>query len=471
MSHLVKFVLSGVVLVVLALAALLFIFMDANDYKPRLEKTMSAALGMEVRIAGEAKLDFSSGLHLALHDLHISNRGSEIARIRTATLGVNLLPLLQQDIQLNEIYLDAPTITIERNLDGGYNFQRPAQPEKKGYVIPEIVLSDATLRYHSRQTDAAFEASNCNVNISNFGRADAPQLRFLQRLSFNAQTACSDLKSNDYTLTDLKFLVAAEGGIYKFNPFTLSLFNGRGSGEISADFTGDEPSYKVDYALAQFRLEELLKTLSPNKLIAKGTADVSVRLTLQGKKVPDLQRSAKGEFTMRGENLTLYNGDLDQQIEKFEASQTFTLVDIGAFLYAGPLGMAVTHGYDMANLLHGSSGSSNIRKLVNKWDVAHGTATARDVAMATAKNRIALQGTLDLVNQRFDQTVVAVLDNKGCARAEERVSGSFHHPTVAKPNILIPIAGPVVKLFNKMKGGLSGKECTVFYSGSVAAPE
>jgi uncharacterized protein involved in outer membrane biogenesis len=470
MSHLVKFVLSGLILAVLALAALLFIFMDANQYKPRLEKTMSAALGMEVKIAGQAKLDFSSGLHLLLHDVHISNRGSEIASIRETTLGIDLLPLLQQDIRLNEIHLSSPVVTVERNLDGSYNFQHE-RPKKVGKPsnVPKVVLTNGTLRYSSRQTGAAFEASNCTVDMSNLANSAAAQQNLLKRLSFTAQSGCTTVKGKDYQLTDLKFSVAAKDGTYQFNPLTMNLFDGRGSGEFTANFSGANPVFEIRYALNEFRIEELLKALSPDKLIAKGRTDLSTHLTLQGKSLPEMQRSATGEFTLRGENLTLFNGDLDQQIAKFEASQTFTLVDVGAFLYAGPLGMAVSQGYDMANLLRGSSGSSPIRMLVTDWEVAQGTARARDVALTTGKNRIALHGKLDLVNQRFDQTVVALLDKKGCARAEEKISGSFAHPVVAKPNILIPIAGPVLKLLNKMKGGLTDEECTVFYSGSVKA--
>jgi len=59
---------------------------DANAYKPHLEATASAALGMEVRIDGRPGIGFFPGLLLTLRDVHILNRERISSRQRLPEL-------------------------------------------------------------------------------------------------------------------------------------------------------------------------------------------------------------------------------------------------------------------------------------------------------------------------------------------------------------------------------------------------
>jgi AsmA protein len=90
--------------------------------------------------------------------------------------------------------------------------------------------------------------------------------------------------------------------------------------------------------------------------------------------------------------------------------------------------------------------------------------------MATNENRIALMGSLDFANERFDDVTVAVVDGKGCVVMRQKIRGPFREPVVEKVNVLQSAAGPVLKLFKQAKKLLGGK-CEVFYAGSVAPPK
>jgi len=100
--------------------------------------------------------------------------------------------------------------------------------------------------------------------------------------------------------------------------------------------------------------------------------------------------------------------------------------------------------------------------------VAH----AKDVALATRENRLALQGGLDFVDDEYDEVIVALIDSNGCAKVRQRIRGSFSRPTVEKPSVLVSLAGPVLSLLNKARDLISGPErrCAVFYNGSVVPP-
>jgi AsmA protein len=199
--------------------------------------------------------------------------------------------------------------------------------------------------------------------------------------------------------------------------------------------------------------------------------DFSMNLSMQGTTVNEMKLTMDGEVSLRGENLALDGIDLDRVLSRFESSQNFNLVDVGAFFFAGPIGLAVTKGYNFASLFKGSEGRSEIRTLISDWKFERGVAQAQDVAMATNRNRIALRGELDFANEQFNDVTMATIDAKGCAMVRQKITGSFQKPVVEKPSILMSLTGPARKLLKKGRDLLPGGECEVFYAGSVAPPE
>ena len=157
---------------------------------------------------------------------------------------------------------------------------------------------------------------------------------------------------------------------------------------------------------------------------------------------------------------------LDGYLSRYESSQNFNLVDVGALFFAGPLGLVLTKGYSFASLLQESGTGSEIRTLVSEWKVERGVAHAQDVAMATKANRIALQGGLNFVDDRFDEVTLAVIDAKGCAKVKQKVHGTFQNPVVDEPNVFATLAGPALSLLEKGRDLVRG-HCDVFYAGSV----
>ena len=162
--------------------------------------------------------------------------------------------------------------------------------------------------------------------------------------------------------------------------------------------------------------------------------------------------------------------DLDAQLAKFESSQNLNLFDVGTLLFAGPVGLAVTKGYEVADLGTKFKGSTQIRSVVSKWKVEKGVAQATDVALATNANRLAVQGGLDFVTNQYRDITVALLDANGCAKARQKISGAFTKPIIDKSSFLVPV-GPLLRLLEKAKTFIAGPAdtCEVFYNGSVAA--
>jgi AsmA protein len=457
---------GSIVLLVSVAAALLRV-----NTRPRLEAIATQALGMQVQIGGPVAIGYFPGLHVAMADVHVRNRGAEVASAGELDLGIELLPLLRKQLRADQIELKRLSITVERNPDGKLNVESSsgANGTIPALTVANMSISSATLAYADKQSGKGFDAADCTLNVSQMRLSAGHSSELLKNLSLSATLACARIRTTDFTASDFRSSVEGHSGVVAFNPITMQLLGGHGSGDIRAEFSGPEATYQVRYRLTQFRLDEFFKDASP-KSIGTGSMDLSTTLSLRGKTVATLVSSAHGVASLHGDDLSLAIGDLDANLAHYESSQSFHLIDFGAFFFAGPLGLAVTRGFDYARIFQGGAGSTSIRTLVSEWRVEDGVAQAVDVAMATQKNRVALKGGLDFVSGRYDEVTVAVVDAKGCPIVTQKVRGPFLTPVVEKPNVVGTFTGPARTLLRQARSLLGGK-CDVFYAGSVAPPK
>jgi AsmA protein len=469
--------LKGVLIAFAGILALLLLFawlgprlLGAN-VRSRLEVAASDALGMDVHIGGPVGLRLFPVLHVTLEDVRITNHGADVATAAQAAFGIELRALLHKDLQIQSLAFKHMTITITRDQNGHFNVQRPpkATAASRAADIAAVLFTDSSFLYNDALAGSEFRAEDCKLSVSDLRVSPTQAPELMSGVSFDARLACGRMRTETVRTSDVKATVHSEDGVFKFDPVTLEVFGGHGSGKVEANFNGALPVYHVHSTVSKFRIADFSKTVSPAK-VAEGTMNFSADLSMRGTLTAGVMHTLAGEASVHGENLVLEIGDLDKEFSHYESTQSFNLVDVGAFFLAGPIGLAVTKGYDFAKILKKSEGQTTILTLVSEWKIEQGIALAQDVAMATPKNRVAMKGGLNFVNDTFDDVTVALVDPKGCSRVEQKIRGPFRGPDVEKPNVLIAIAGPVRKLFNKTRSAL-GAKCPVFYAGTVAPPK
>jgi len=201
----------------------------------------------------------------------------------------------------------------------------------------------------------------------------------------------------------------------------------------------------------------------------EGIVDFTADLAATGNSLTAMKRSLSGGLSLNGENLMVYGIDIDALIPKLERTQNFSLVDVGAFLVAGPFGSALTKGYSLGSAyIESRGGKGAVRKFVSIWKVKGGVADAADVALATKKYRLAMKGGLDFNNGRFADVTIAVLTKKGCAAYSQKISGPFGRPSVGKTTIINSLTGPATNALESAWDLIWS--CKVIYKGSVAQP-
>lgn len=475
MSRLLKRILiiaGGAAALLLLVALAVYLLVDADRYRPRLEAAATEALGMDVRIGGRLRLGIFPGLHLTADDgLVRDERGAVVASAKRTRFGIALLPLLRGQLRLGRLEVSQFRIAIERSPEGTLSVERLKQAAALVGLLDgaSVSLADGTILYTDRRSGDTIEATGLGLNVKRLRLASGTGAGLAKGLSLAAELDCREIRTKDFSVSALKASIRGKDGVLQFAPVTMGIFGGQGSGSLAADLSGPVPVYQLRYSLPQFRIEQFLAILSP-KSAAEGAMDFTASLSMQGAPGSRLVETAAGEISLRSGHLTLVGNDLDRVLSRFESSQGFNLVDVGAVFFAGPLGLAVTKGYGFASLFRGSGGNTDIRMLVSDWQLEGGVAHARDVALATTRNRVALEGGLDFVHERFVDLTVAAVNEDGCVRVRQVIRGPFAKPEVEKPRVLASLAGPVLKAYRQTRGLFPAGPCEVFYSGSVPPP-
>lgn len=467
------YALAGLIGLLILVAVIASRFMDANALRTRLEVAVSHASGMQVQIEGGIHIDFFPGISVTVNRVQIRNRGIPLAKAEQAKLRIELVSLLKKRPRVQSVAIARPTLSIERDREGLFNFEKTNKPKgvPRTLNLSSISVKDATILYLDKQSGHKIEGEECNLEAGRLRMSGESGVELMKNIDVNAKLVCARVRSDKIAITDLNVAVQGAKGRYDLRPVSMQVFGGQGAAEVKADFSRESPHWQAHYHLKRFHVERLLEIIQP-KYAVKGVLDFSAQLSANGKSWKSLQATAGGKVSLHGEELNLVGRNLDLELARYDSTQKFNLVDVGALFFAGPIGIAVTKGYDFSKLFRGKGGTTPIREMVSLWRVEYGVAEAEDVAIATRENYLALQGGLDFVNKRFEYVTVALIDARGCTRIRQKIRGPFHKPVVEKPNIIQAVTAPVRKLLKKTKEAFTGPHCELFYKGALlGSPE
>ena len=468
------FVLGASAAALVAIVVGLLLFFDINRYKPEIEAKVSSVLGMQVAVEGKLALALSPGFRVTLQNVRIRNRDTDLAFVPAVDVAIPFLALLGEEVRPSDITAKGARILIERNRAGKYNYEKlPSDVERSRPLnLPKVAFRDLTVVYSDQQPEDRLELNRCDGELNDMQNPGGEPL--LKHLSLNGAFKCDELKGpgtdKNRVVTDVKFNVVAKAGIFDIDPITVKAYGGLGTAKIRVDRSLDVPTISLSATLPKFRVESLLRPTASGKSLS-GLLTFSANLSMSGSTRLAMRQSAHGDMSLSGTALKLSGVDLDQQLQKFELSQNLNLLDVGALLFVGPISFVVTKGAELANLAQPTSSGTSIRNVISRWKLEKGVAHAVDVGLTTNENRLAVQGDLNFVSDQYQDIIVALIDENGCAKARQKVSGPFAKPIADQSNILLPV-GPLLRLLDSAKALLSGGrgKCEVFYSGSLPSP-
>lgn len=228
--------LKGLFFLVLVLVAAIAVFVltfDANRYKPDLAALVKAKTGRDLSINGDIQLSLYPNLALRLQQVSLGNAagfsGEAFAKAEQARVSVQVLPLLQQQLRVNEVTLQGMTLHLQRNKAGNTNWadllpgnaQQSDDPVGQviarllgNFMVAGISVNDSTIQWHDAQSGQTLSLAPLNLQTGALRPGKPVAIRFATHLQQNTPlldatlegTTTAQLAQNqqDFSLTALQ---------------------------------------------------------------------------------------------------------------------------------------------------------------------------------------------------------------------------------------------------------------------------
>lgn len=467
--------LTGLVVLAVLVYAARF---DLNSWKSEIEAAASKGTRMHVTIQGTLERKRWFPLTVVVRGLQFQNRDEPVVTLDNVECSsLELIPLMRRRLRMGTCTVDGFAIAIVKGADGHFNFQRttPRPPPVPGagtappaLLVSRLIARGGAYTFAVRGEPARAEITGISGDLHNFAIGKPPE-GIRRAFSFDGELAWDTLKRDVLTLTDMKSKVSAAGGHFLLKDLSLDAFGGKATGTFAADTTERTPSFELSLAIPRCRVDEVLEGLRADPLIG-GEAALKLDVRAAGRNKDELTQTLSGEVSLSGRGLKTHDLDVDKLIKKFDKTRGFNLLDFAAFFVAGPLGPLATKGYAFGRVYQQlGTGEGTLDRLLTTWSIDGGLAEARDCALATKKNRVAFVGKIELVEGVYQDAAIVVLNERGCSRYTEKLSGPVGGRQPMGKRTMKALAGPFVGLFQKIHLAFD-ENCEVVYNGSVPHP-
>jgi AsmA protein len=127
--------IGGTIVLVILILLILPVFVDANKFKPVLEKKVTEMTGRPFSVGGNVDISFFPFAGVSFSDLHLGNPAGftekEFVAIKSFDVRVKLLPLLAREVQVKRFILTDPQIVLIKDKQGRTNWDFSTSKGKK----------------------------------------------------------------------------------------------------------------------------------------------------------------------------------------------------------------------------------------------------------------------------------------------------------------------------------------------------
>ena len=362
------------------------------------------------------------------------------------------------DIKSNKIHLSKGVL----NKLSGMNFKNDLEFTLNG---------SGKLKNGQGNTDISLDSKDLQAHINN-ANMDFKKEKYSAKFSLKTQ----NIAKINPTSMKLKgpLEISGSAGMNKKDLFANVSTQSFGN---PINLTYEKEQIKID--AQKVDLKKIATFVSTEKIIKGGELNLISHLKIKGKDSKEIIRNLTGEINANMNKLELYSIDIDGIANNYENVNSINLLDIGAFVFAGPLGVAATKGADAGMLGINSLVDSKtlIRQLQADMSVKNGVVSAKDVAFATGKTRMAAIGGINLNNNKFEGLTIAILDKKNCAKFSQAIKGTLDKPKIEMTGVTVKTAVNLAfSLFDRIKDGAqkvtkpiidTQTPCKPFYHGVV----
>ncbi|HBY63848.1 MAG TPA: hypothetical protein DEH78_28820 [Solibacterales bacterium] len=185
---------ASVLAVLLAAAAALLLFVDANTFRPRIESMLTGRLKRPVKL-GEIRLKLVP-FALRVSDVSIgetpefASSGRPFIAVKILDVSAKLIPLLRVDLQVESFRLDQPAIELVKSRAGVWNYasQEPAGDSETSLTLRKLEIADGLIAVTDRQAGTPRRVyEHIDISLSGLGTGEAVQFTARARLPGSAK--------------------------------------------------------------------------------------------------------------------------------------------------------------------------------------------------------------------------------------------------------------------------------------------
>jgi AsmA protein len=457
---------------------LLIKVIDFNEYKPRIQKAIKESTGYETVIRGDITLSLSP-VGVGISDIEFSNPyykpESPFAKLGSFDVALDISALLKKEVKVKHLSIDNLLLSLEKSKDGKLNYLLPStvkegakvstpknKPDNEAALehhalfvnVNKVKFNHATITYRDLNEENPLALNNIDLEMNDI-RFD-PSKHQWQGLSFLAQTHIDKISYGKYIFNNITMSMVMKDAIASSEDLAYTLFDTPVQGSGKFDFSGKQPKISIKHKIEGLKLNTVVKTMF-NQDLLEGMADGDLKLSFFLGDAMSFKTTLNGYVHLFGKELTLKGYDVDKMaalVDKHSSKNLNTL---------------------LAGSIEGLNGGKTMIKEFNaNLDIGYSEVQLSDVAFSTLKNRVALKGKVNIVDETFVDMKAALLNAKGCSVVEQKVSGTFERPKVKMDEATVTTLTNVALSFltkpHKSANESQDENCTVFYEGVVAHP-
>jgi AsmA protein len=245
-------VLVALTLLCAALAGMLLLFVDPNDFKPQIVQAVRDNTGRDLTISGDLGLEFFPYLSVSIGEIELGNSegfAGPFLTLTGANLKARLLPLLFSRLDVVAIDIEGLSLFLSRDNQGRFNWMDLAAPASAdsasvdapvlardrrvpllaSLIVDGLEISDARIVWDDRQSGENFEVSGIRLDVSDFAfgepfavdtRATASRGGITGELDFTAKAV---LELDRLTIENLAMKAVLSGATLPGGPETVAL--------------------------------------------------------------------------------------------------------------------------------------------------------------------------------------------------------------------------------------------------------
>jgi AsmA protein len=465
---------------------------DLNKYKPQIEKAVKDSSGYVMKINGDISASFSP-VGISIENVTLKNpqikSNQQFFKMGKLGVAVELMPLLSKKVKVKYIVLNDLSLNIKKLKNGKFNFEvknsankkpkksksKSEKSEKKAQLpminVNEVRIKNANVNFEDLKSKTVAKVQNINVSVNNIGFDSSKKM--LQAISFDAKTNIKKIVFNEFNIHNIKIDVNMKNAIVTMSNMKLSMYDSLATAKAKLNLNKKIPLLNIEADIPSFKLANFSKEYLKKDLLS-GTVKVHKKLSLSLGDIKVIKKTVNGVVLIDGKNVGVKGFDLDKILSKYKSVKSANPAELGLSLASG-----FASGKGVSGILGlGDGGTTLLKRVYVKINLAKGIAKLSDVAVATGKNRVAIKGKLDIVRERFLDVKLGVLNSKNCASFSQTIQGTFTKPKVKMDSLSVK---SVVKMATSLLGAFGIKtpqaqkkkdeKCKVFYNGMVKQPK